>query len=132
MALLIFFSGVAIWLLLERQKIRHAKEIEIECARLDFPPPPAPPGLPVLEALLNVVLGGILAGYSLLAVLALFLDPEGFHQADGGKLAAVIMAAGVVMIGVGVKRFAKTRPMSAAQAAGDQEAGGKSPGRGGG
>jgi hypothetical protein len=130
MALLIFFSGVAIWLLLERQKIRHAKEIEIECARLDFPPPPAPPGLPALEALLNIVLGGILAGYSLVSIMVILHDPGRYHQADGGKLAAVIMAAGVVMIGVGVKRLARGRLRRAAQAAGDQEAGGKVPGRG--
>ena len=132
MALLIFLSGIAIWVFLERQQVRHKKEMELEYARLNFPPPPAPPGLPLLEALLNVVLGVILAGYSLVAIMTLFLDTGRYTLADEGKLAAVIMAAGIVMITVGVRRLAQWSSHAAAPAGDGRDAGGEIQGSGGG
>jgi hypothetical protein len=120
MALLIFFVGLAIWLFLERQSLRHKREMEIEFARLKFPPPPAEPGLPVLEAWLNIALGAILSGYSLLALVTMFLDPVRGSPGEMGRFAVVILAAGVVMVVVGVKRIAQNRLLRKELAGGDR------------
>ena len=131
MALLIFFVGLSIWLFLERQSLRHRREMEIEFARLNFPPPPAEPGLPVLEAWLNIALGAILSGYSLLALVTMFLDSGRGSPGEMGRFTAVILAAGAVMVAVGVKRVAENRLLQRELAAGDRVTGSERPGKAG-
>lgn len=102
MTLLIFFVGLAIWLALDRQAVRHRIETEIECAERGSSPPTKQPGLPILEAWLNIVLGAILVGYSVLSLVVLFLTP-----AETGKFVVVLFATGLVMMGVGGRQIAK-------------------------
>lgn len=103
MTLLIFLVAIAIWSFLDRQSVRHKMEMEIECAKAGRPHPPIPPGMPTLEAWLNITLGAILAGFSILSFGVLFLNVDRSNPAETGRLGVVIFALGFVMMGLGAK-----------------------------
>lgn len=67
MILLLFVASILVAVLLERQARQHALERTIEYERLGIPAPPRRPKLRRTEAWLNVWLGFVLVGISLLA-----------------------------------------------------------------
>ena len=73
MILLLFVASVLVSVLLERQARQHTLERTMEYERLGIPIPPPRPKLKRTEAWLNVGLGFVLVGLSLLSTVSAFL-----------------------------------------------------------
>jgi hypothetical protein len=105
--LLIIFAGLAIWIALDRQAARHRTELEIEYVRIQRPAPVKGPGLPILEAYLNIVVGAILVGYSIVAMWTMFLSVQPTRAGETDRLVLVVLATGVATMGAGVRAVKK-------------------------
>ena len=105
MVLVVFFLGVIISMILDRQAARQERLLKEACQRYGVSLPPAKPRLPMLESILNVALGSIIvivsAGYVLTCIL--YLDEPMNRQLGEGT--AAIMGTGVAMVILGTKGF---------------------------
>jgi len=101
--LAIFLVGMIEWLILDQQALRHRTGLRNAYERLGIPAPPAKPGIPQLEAVLNIVLGLILAGISAMMFLNLMANLPPHDATEVWTQAPAILGTGVAMIVLGVR-----------------------------
>jgi hypothetical protein len=115
MILLLFVASILVSVLLERQARQHTLERTMEYERLGIPIPPPRPKLKRTEAWLNVGLGFVLVGLSLLSTVSAFQmkdiaermpDHAAFLKDDfrvGLEWGAFCLAGGIALAWLGWK-----------------------------
>lgn len=102
---LIYLTAMVVSILLERQAKRQKSQIDLELARLGCPLPTGPPGIQILEALLNISIGTVLVVPAVHGFWMIVRSPMLLAQRDPGMgdFYSILLAAGVTLMFLGSK-----------------------------
>ena len=103
MSVAVFVAAIVVSLVLDRQQRKQRLDMKIAFERLGWELPPARPRIQRLEALASIVLGVGSFLFGGLVLHALLDDPAGGAEFGGDYLAALLLAAGIVLVIVGAK-----------------------------
>jgi len=100
---LIYLSAMGVAILLRQQSRRQKAETALESARLGLRLPPSRPRVQVLESLLNMAIGLIMAVPAALGFWAIFSDSgvRGIMEPNLGDLFIVLIAGGLTLVFLG-------------------------------
>lgn len=124
MGLLVFIAAVAVSIILQRQAAKHRREISLESERLGIAIPHRRPKIRALEALLNIDIGCILAGFGAMQIWIMiavlppsFTEGAGMHEMSFNLwgLASLTFSGGLALLFLGARalveiiRYARMR-----------------------